>query len=130
MGKSCIRLFMVDDTLLSVGDAAEYLGVSVQTLRRWDSSGKLKPTRSPASKYRYYRLADLEPFRMTLLAAPNEDTQIGELFQTALANIEANDLLREPQKEAHRHVKQHFAVSSDPVILQIPVGRGKTGVMA
>ena len=121
---------MVDDTLLSVGDAAEYLGVSIQTLRRWDSSGKLKSFRRPASKYRYYRLADLEPFRTTLLAAPEDSGNIGQLFQTAPANIEANELLREPQKEAHRHARRHFASSSDPAILQIPVGGGKTGVMA
>jgi DNA repair protein RadD len=121
---------MVDDSLLSVGDAADYLGVSIQTLRRWDSSGKLKSFRRPSSKYRYYRLADLEPFRTALLAAPEDSANIGQLFQTAPANIEANDFLREPQKDAHRHARNHFANSSDPAILQIPVGGGKTGVMA
>jgi DNA repair protein RadD len=120
---------MVSDTL-SVGDAAEYLGISVQTLRRWDSSGKLKSIRHPGSGYRYYRLADLEPFRATLLVAPVDDASIGQLFQTAAANIEANDLLREPQREAHRATRQHFESHTDPVILQIPVGGGKTGVMA
>jgi DNA repair protein RadD len=121
---------MADDTLLTVGDAAEYLGISIQTLRRWDSSGKLKSARRPASKYRYYRLADLEPFRTALLAAPDDSGNIGQLFQTAPANIEANDLLRAPQKEAHRHARGHFANSADPALLQIPVGGGKTGVMA
>jgi superfamily II DNA or RNA helicase len=124
---------MVDETLdatLSVGDAADYIGVSIQTLRRWDNSGKLKSTRHPASKYRYYLLADLEPFRTKLLAAPENNPDIGRLFQTAQANIEGNDNLREPQQEAHRHTRQHFAASSDAAILQIPVGCGKTGVMA
>jgi DNA repair protein RadD len=118
------------DAFLSVGDAADYLGVSIQTLRRWDASGKLKSTRHPASKYRYYRLADLEPFRTTIAVTPQDDMAIGRLFETAPANIEANDLLREPQKEAHRHTRRHFASSSDPAILQIPVGGGKTGIMA
>ncbi|HWZ42880.1 MAG TPA: DEAD/DEAH box helicase family protein [Candidatus Saccharimonadales bacterium] len=115
---------------MTVGDAAEYLGVSTQTLRRWDSSGKLTSFRRPASKYRYYRLADLEPFRTTLLAAPPDSENIGELFQTAHADIEANDLLREPQREAHRHAREHFVTRTEPAILQIPVGAGKTGVMA
>jgi excisionase family DNA binding protein len=119
----------MDDTL-SVGDAADYLGVSIQTLRRWDRSGKLKSTRHPASHYRYYRLSDLEPFRTTLLPTPEDSADIGRLFETALVNIEANDLLREPQKEAHRQTRLHFAKSSDPAILQIPVGGGKTGIMA
>jgi DNA repair protein RadD len=121
---------MADDALMTVGDAAEYLGVSIQTLRRWDSSGKLKSLRGAASKYRYYRIEDLEPFRMALMAAPEDTGNIGELFQTAHANIEGNDLLREPQKEAHRHAREHFAAHTEPAILQIPVGGGKTGVMA
>lgn len=120
---------MADDVLMTVGDAAEYLGVSIQTLRRWDSSGKLKSFRGP-SKYRYYRIEDLEPFRTALMAAPEDTGNIGELFQTAHANIEGNDLLREPQKEAHRHAREHFATHTEPAILQIPVGGGKTGVMA
>lgn len=115
---------------MSVSDAADYLRVSIQTLRRWDRSGKLKSTRDPGNGYRYYRLKDLEPFRTTLMAAPADDPTIGDLFQTAPANIEANDLLREPQRESHRATRQHFCSSSDPIILQIPVGGGKTGVMA
>lgn len=121
---------MVDDALMSVGDAAQYLGVSIQTLRRWDSSGKLKSARRPGSGYRYYRLVDLEPFRTALLAAPADDPTIGNLFQKAPANIEDNDRLREPQREAHRATRQHFSHSDDPAILHIPVGAGKTGVMA
>ena len=31
--------------LYRIGDAAKILGVSVQTLRRWDEEGKLKPVR-------------------------------------------------------------------------------------
>ena len=115
---------------LSVGDAADYLGISVQTLRRWDSSGKLKSARHPVSQYRYYTLADLEPFRTTLLALPENNTEIGRLFQTAPFNIEGNSNLREPQQESHRHTRQHFAKSNDAAILQIPVGCGKTGVIA
>lgn len=123
-------LYMVDDTLFSIGEAADFLGVSIQTLRRWDSSAKLKSVRHPASGYRYYRLADLEPFRTTLLATPEDDLDIGNLFRTASYNIEGNDLLREPQRQAHLHTQRHFAKNSDPAILQIPVGCGKTGIMA
>src|SRR4051812_43662649 len=121
---------MVNDNFLSVGDAAEYLGVSIQTLRRWDASGKLKSARHPVSTYRYYSLSELEPLRATLLVAPEDKGEVRQFFQVATVNIEANDLLREPQKEAHRHTRLHFAKCSDPAILQIPVGCGKTGVMA
>jgi len=93
-------VLVMDNSTLSVGDAADYLGVSVQTLRRWDNSGKLKSTRHPASRYRYYRLADLEPFKTRLYAAPADNADIGRLFQSAPFNIEGNDNLREPQRSA------------------------------
>ena len=32
---------------LTIGEAAEFLGVSTATLRNWDRSGKLKPRRHP-----------------------------------------------------------------------------------
>lgn len=37
---------------LTLGDAARQLGVSVDTLRRWDRAGKLKTTRDAANKRR------------------------------------------------------------------------------
>jgi hypothetical protein len=40
---------------LTVGQAAELLGVSAWTLRYWDRTGKLKPSRHPLSRYRLYR---------------------------------------------------------------------------
>jgi len=43
---------VTDSEYLTIGEAAEYLGVSPQTLRRWDASGKLRPVRHPASEYR------------------------------------------------------------------------------
>lgn len=113
---------------LRIGDAAAYVGVSTQTLRRWDADGKLAAVRQPGSSYRFYRRTDLEPFRLEYLHA--EQANPGTLFQTAQANIEANGRLREPQREAHRRVREHFAASGTPAIIQIPVGCGKTGIMA
>src|SRR3989338_6287306 len=45
---------------LSIGEAAEYLGISEQTLRRWDKDGTLKATYVSAGSHRYYSLTDLE----------------------------------------------------------------------
>ena len=39
--------------LVSIGEAAKLLGVSVQTLRRWDVEGKLVPQRTPGGQRRY-----------------------------------------------------------------------------
>jgi excisionase family DNA binding protein len=38
---------------VSIGEASKALGVSVQTLRRWDEEGKLKAERTPAGHRRY-----------------------------------------------------------------------------
>ena len=47
---------------LRVSEAAEYLGVSRDTLRRWDRSGKLEARRHPANKFRLYLRSDLDKF--------------------------------------------------------------------
>jgi len=46
--------------LLTVGQAAEIIGVSPATLRNWDRSGKLKAARNPMNGYRLYRREDIQ----------------------------------------------------------------------
>jgi excisionase family DNA binding protein len=48
-------------TLLNVGQAAEYLGVSAASLRTWSDQGRLPVFRTPGGQRRY-RLHDLEMF--------------------------------------------------------------------
>ena len=45
---------------LTVGQAALYLGVSKDTLRRWDRSGKLTARRHPLTEFRLYLKRDLD----------------------------------------------------------------------
>ncbi|MFH1922241.1 MAG: MerR family DNA-binding transcriptional regulator [Planctomycetota bacterium] len=45
---------------VTIGDAAEMLGVSVSTLRNWDRRGKLKPRRHPINGYRLYSTTELK----------------------------------------------------------------------
>ena len=45
---------------LSVKEAAEFLGVSKDTVRRWDRKGKLKAYRHPMNRYRLYKKEDLQ----------------------------------------------------------------------
>lgn len=125
--------FEADDggpEFLQVSEAAEYIGVSPQTLRRWDRAGRLVAVRRPENGYRYYRRSDLEPFRLEYRRAAEAVHEGGDIFMTANANIEANEQLREPQREAHRAVREHFATSNEPAIIVIPVGGGKTGIIA
>jgi len=48
--------------LLTISQAAEMIGVSIQTLRRWDDSGRLQSIRKKKTGNRYYRKNDIEKF--------------------------------------------------------------------
>ena len=47
---------------LTIGDAAEHLGISNDTLRRWDRAGKLESRRHPINNFRLYLKRDLDRF--------------------------------------------------------------------
>jgi len=63
---------MENEDLVTIGVAAELLGVSIMTLRRWDESGKLKAVRNKPSGDRYYRRKDLEIFKNDLFRLAEE----------------------------------------------------------
>ncbi|MFW6061461.1 MAG: MerR family transcriptional regulator [Planctomycetota bacterium] len=43
-------------------EAADILGVSVNTVRNWAASGRIPVRRNPANNYRMFRREDLERF--------------------------------------------------------------------
>jgi putative resolvase len=47
------------EELVQIGDAAKIRGVSIDTLRRWEKNGKLKPIDRTEGGHRRYRVADL-----------------------------------------------------------------------
>lgn len=68
------------ENLLTIGQAAEYLGVSLNTLRRWDESGKLVAIKKDGGTHRYYREKDLEIFGSDLMRFASEWIQEGVEF--------------------------------------------------
>ena len=52
----------MQNKLISIGKAAKLLGVSIDTLRRWDLAGRLQSTRSTPRGHRYYRQSDIEQY--------------------------------------------------------------------
>ena len=57
----------MDNKEIKIGDAADLLGFTVQTLRNWDASGKLRARRSEGGT-RYYVLEELKRFMRDLPA--------------------------------------------------------------
>ncbi len=43
-----------------ISDAADYLGVSPNTLRNWERTGKIVAHRHPVNQYRLFRREDLD----------------------------------------------------------------------
>ena len=98
----------MNQKLLSIGKAAKIIGVTIQTLRRWDSVGKLKSFRPTTGSHRYYRAEDIESFINSDIASiaenwvnnehaadPKADfhCQTRDIFEGRLSKIE-KDLVR------------------------------------
>ncbi len=62
----------MEENLLTITQAAEILGVSLDTLRRWDKSGKLVAIKKGGGTHRYYREKDLEIFASDLMKFASE----------------------------------------------------------
>jgi len=48
------------DGYLRIKEAAEYLGVSPNTLRNWGRGGRISEHRHPVNNYRLYKVSDLD----------------------------------------------------------------------
>jgi excisionase family DNA binding protein len=48
--------------LLTISQAANFLGVSIQTLRRWDDSGRLPSVSREVARHRHYVKSDIENY--------------------------------------------------------------------
>jgi len=50
------------DEYLRIAEAAEYLGIAQNTLRKWSDEGRIAVRVNPANGYRMFRREDLERF--------------------------------------------------------------------
>ena len=70
----------MEEKLLTITQAAEILGISLDTLRRWDKSGKLVAIKKDGGTHRYYREKDLEIFSSDLIKFASDWIQDGIEF--------------------------------------------------
>ena len=57
--QKAVKIDSSNEILLSIGEASEYLGVSIDTLRRWEKKDKIIALRSPGG-HRYFKQKDLD----------------------------------------------------------------------
>ncbi len=90
----------MDEKLLTITEAAEILGVSIDTLRRWDSNGKLVAIKKEGGVHRFYREKDLKIFSSDIIKLAydwaKDDSELPSIFycsnsavfQTRLTKLE------------------------------------------
>ncbi len=91
--------------LVPIGEAAQLLGVSIMTLRRWDESGRFPAIRKQEGGDRYYKRKDIEIFMNDLFRLAQEWVatnaefpqtfycQTSAVFQTRLIRMQ-DDMIR------------------------------------
>lgn len=79
-------------TYLRVKEAADYLNVSIGTLRNWDASGKLKPVRSSGGQ-RCYPIDYLDKFKGSMKALD---------ARNVISEIEKDKRIKELEEEVRR----------------------------
>lgn len=106
---------------LTTKQTAGYLGISTSALYDLVQSGRL-----PGEKIgRMWRFG-----RGEVDAWIRANRPLHEFFSSAGATIEDNVLLRDPQREGHAAVASFLEAGRTKAIVQLPVGCGKSGLIA
>jgi excisionase family DNA binding protein len=63
---------------LRISDAAEYLGVSPNTLRNWENAGKIAAHRHPVNGYRLFRREELDSVLQQVQQVNNESQKTAQ----------------------------------------------------
>ncbi|MCB0866118.1 MAG: helix-turn-helix transcriptional regulator [Solirubrobacterales bacterium] len=88
---------------LSLGEAAKQLGVSVDTLRRWDSAGKLETTRDDSDRRRV-PVSEIERLRPAPSRHRTGDTfSARNRFAGKVVSVEADGVMALVEIEAGPH---------------------------
>jgi DNA (cytosine-5)-methyltransferase 1 len=72
----------------TLSEVADMLGVTKETLRRWDKSGKLASVRHPINNYRVYKATDLKQFEKIGFIFDKTVKQVTELPKKKFTSIE------------------------------------------
>lgn len=78
---------------LSIQDAAKHLGVSPQTLRRWERKKKITPSHRTQGGQRRYAVSQLQPF--------DHSSKISDRPTVAYARVSSHDQKEDLQRQAY-----------------------------
>lgn len=89
--------------LLSIGQTATLLGVSIDTLRRWDANGRLRSIRSGSIGHRFYSKSEIDQYLQNIdsiaknwvesvnptVPSPDTYSQTRDIFQARLETCQS-----------------------------------------
>ena len=96
---------------LPISEASAFLGVSIDTIRRWDNSGKLT-SKSLDGKNRYFAITDLERLKNSGLVSISEASKILHLSISTLRRLEKRGQLLPSRNEHGERVYSQDALNS------------------
>lgn len=109
----------MEEKLLTIAEAAEILGISIDTLRRWDKSGKFVAIRKDGGTHRYYRQKDLEIFASDLMKLANdwivEGSELPSMFYCANSSVFQARLI----KMQDTLIRENIAGALTPLIVAV-----------
>lgn len=106
---------------MTAEETTQYLGIGKSKLYELAQAGEI-PRHKVGKAWKFHR-DDLD-------AWVRASRTIADFFTTVDYEIDENDELRDPQREAHAATLEHFASSRQAEIIQLPVGCGKSGLIA
>ena len=106
---------------MTADETVQYLGIGKSKLYELAQAGEI-PRHKVGKSWKFHR-DDLD-------AWVRASRSIAEFFTTVQYQVDDNPELRDPQREAHAATLAHFAASRDAAIIQLPVGCGKSGLIA
>ena len=110
--------------LLSIGEASNYLGISIDTLRRWEKRDKVKVLRSPGG-HRYFKKEDLDNLfgskyerdelaKESLQSKSDEKTTKIETADTATVTDQIQPEVNRPLDEKPKLVVPRYFITQRP----------------
>ena len=95
----------MSNKLISIGKVAKILGVSIDTLRRWDKAKKLQSMRSGPRGHRFYRQSDIDLFL-------RNDFSLAEKWTAASAEFE-------PEQDVYCQTRDVFQARLETLLSEL-----------
>ena len=106
---------------MTTEETTSYLGIGKSKLYDLAQAGEI-PRHKVGKVWKFHR-NDLDVW-------VRASRSVEDFFTTVEFEIDENIELRDPQREAHAATLEHFGSSREAAILQLPVGCGKSGLIA